>query len=101
MQVKSNKSQIQLKYDEKYEIVNEYIKSKQYKQVIKFLIDKFDEEEIFTIFDKFFFESPDSCLNLCKEGILLNNAIAHHKYALILIFNPKATKSSLEKLLCI
>lgn len=42
-------------------------------------------------------ESPNIYANLCKEGILLNNAVARHKYALLLILKGNESQNENEK----
>ena len=56
-----------------------------------------DEETVLSVFNKCFLEHHDIYLNLCKKGIQLNNPIAHHKYALTLIFSPNVNRFSLDE----
>ena len=74
--------------------INEFISTKNSQELMNFLNNNCDYETTSLIFNKCYHESPDFYLNLCREGILLQNAVAHHKYALSLIFKSNESESN-------
>lgn len=80
--------------------IQEFISSNKPKELFEFLINnKINNDEISSVFDQCFCESIEFYVELCREGLLHNNAVAHHKYALYLIFNQKANKEDFKEVL--
>ena len=78
-------------------IIDDFIESKNAKELIEFLNKNCDFEKTSSVFDKCMKSSPDIFSDMCKEGISLNNPVAYHKYALNLILNEFHDKHDFEK----
>ncbi|KAK8837376.1 hypothetical protein M9Y10_036809 [Tritrichomonas musculus] len=70
-------------------IIEEYISSRNAKDLMVHLHNNSDFEKTSSVFDRCFSLSKDFYVELCKEGMKRNNAVAHHKYALHLIYQQK------------
>lgn len=68
------------------DLVFELISSKKEKELMKFLNDTCDNNITSAVFNKCYIEELDLFLKICKERISLNNPVAHHKYAVYLIY---------------
>ncbi|KAK8889286.1 hypothetical protein M9Y10_034032 [Tritrichomonas musculus] len=86
-------TEINTKNSDILELINEYIKSNNVFSFMNFLNNECDDETASLAFDRCYYESHELFINLCKEGFLSNNAIAHHKYAISLILDSKNTES--------
>ncbi|KAK8896174.1 hypothetical protein M9Y10_014068 [Tritrichomonas musculus] len=73
--------------DENMQSINEFISTKNAKELMIYLNKNCDNEMMSYVFDKCFEESMKFYISLCQEGILLNSAVAHHKYAISLIMD--------------
>ena len=80
----------------KNQLIEEFITLKDAKKLMEYLNNECESEKVSSIFDRCYFECPEFYLNLCKEGMKLNNVVAHHKYAVSLIFNDNDAKSQEE-----
>ncbi|KAK8870893.1 hypothetical protein M9Y10_008805 [Tritrichomonas musculus] len=79
--------------DDQEEIMQNYISAENTEKLMNYIHSKCNPDQISTIFNKCyknhkFFES------LCQEGIKINDAVSHHKYAISLIFNSDAKERS-------
>ena len=80
------------------DIIEECISSKNSKELMIHLKNSSDFEKASTVFDRCFHLSKDFFIELCQEGITNNNAVAHHKYALYLIYQQKKYDESIPHL---
>lgn len=58
--------------------------------------DNCDYETTLAIFDECQNESPEIYIELCKEGVALDNAVGHDKYALLLVFGNNKDEQAFE-----
>ena len=79
--------------NETIQSINKYKKLKNVKELMNILNNKSDKETVSFVFDKLCNESLELFKDLCKECISTQNPIAHHKYALSLIFNSEEHES--------
>ena len=65
--------------------IEECIKTNQIKTFIANMNEELDYESTSSIFDRVYFEKGAIYEEFCKEGVLQNNAVSHHKYGHLLI----------------
>ena len=69
------------------EAIEGMIERRETRKLMKFLDEHCDNEYISWIFDRIFNESISFYLEMCEEGISINNIVSHHKYGVYLIYN--------------
>ncbi|KAK8847086.1 hypothetical protein M9Y10_019664 [Tritrichomonas musculus] len=69
------------------EAIEGMIERRETRKLMKFLDEHCDNEYISWIFDRIFNESISFYLEMCEEGISINNIVSHHKYGAYLIYN--------------
>ncbi|KAK8860760.1 hypothetical protein M9Y10_012426 [Tritrichomonas musculus] len=70
-------------------IIDKYIMANDARRLMDYLIRNCDNETVSFVFDKCHHESKEFYAALCKEGLLSNNAVSHHKCAISLIFDSQ------------
>lgn len=82
--------------EDKESIINNYNNLKESQKLMKYLNDNCDFDLMSYVFDRYYYECLDFYVNLVNEGLKYNNAVAHHKKAIYLMFN-KNKQDSFEK----
>ena len=80
-----------------HELVQRCLIEKLPKELIQYLNDNCDYSTTSDVFAKCFSESPEIYSDLCKEGLALDNPVAHHKYALMLAFSNDESEADERK----
>ena len=79
------------------QIIDYFMSLGKMKELMIFLDQSCEFETISNAFDKCFLNDHKNYIKLCKEGILMDNAVAHHKYATALINDKNSQFDDINK----
>lgn len=85
-----DKDSLQKEIEKESQIINKCITFNDARTLMEYLHNECENDKISSIFDRCFFKHPKFYLELCKEGLKLDNAVAHHKHAVSLIFSNRS-----------